>query len=278
MPLTLSGTTGVSGVDGTAGTPAAQGTDTNTGVFYGADTVSISTGGTARVVVNSDGQTVLGAGTAALPAVTTTGDTNTGVYFPAADTVAFAEGGVESARLNSSGELLVGTTSGGARVVASTSSGTSLYIDASSTNDAVMRWTASGVSKALNYWTPGTDRLYFAVGATGGLYLANGGTSWTSASDERVKDIIEPIENAVSKANSLRTVIGKYKADATNKRRAFLIAQDVKAVFPEAVDDGDENELGLQYADVIPLAIAAIKELSAKLDAAEARIAALEAK
>jgi hypothetical protein len=264
MPLILNGTTGVSGVDGTAGTPAVQGGDANTGTFYpAADTVGLATNGTERARVSSDGTfRVKGAGTAG-------------------STDAFlVDGGApaSAARINSSGELLVGTTTGGARVVASTSSGTSLYIDASSTNDAVMRWTASGVSKALNYWTPGTDRLYFAVGATGGLYLANGGTSWTSASDERVKDIIEPIENAVSKANSLRTVIGKYKADATNKRRAFLIAQDVKAVFPEAVDDGDENELGLQYADVIPLAIAAIKELSAELNEAKARIAALEAK
>lgn len=111
MPLTLSGTTGVSGVDGTAGTPAAQGTDTNTGVFYGTDTVSISTGGTARVVVNSDGQTVLGAGTASLPAMSTTGDLNTGTFYPAADTIGWTTGGSERARIDSSGNLLVGTTS-----------------------------------------------------------------------------------------------------------------------------------------------------------------------
>jgi hypothetical protein len=45
-------------------------------------------------------------GTAAAPSITTVGDTNTGIFFPAADTIAFVEGGVESLRLNSSGKLV----------------------------------------------------------------------------------------------------------------------------------------------------------------------------
>ncbi len=50
------------------------------------------------------------AGSAAAPAITTTGDTNTGIFFPAADTIAFAEGGAEAMRIDSSGNLLVGQT------------------------------------------------------------------------------------------------------------------------------------------------------------------------
>jgi hypothetical protein len=57
------------------------------------------------------GVTTFAAGTAALPAITTTGDTNTGIFFPAADTIAFAEGGAEAMRIDSSGNLLVATTS-----------------------------------------------------------------------------------------------------------------------------------------------------------------------
>jgi hypothetical protein len=34
-----------------------------------------------------------------LPAITTTGDTNTGIFFPAADTIAFTEGGGEAMRI-----------------------------------------------------------------------------------------------------------------------------------------------------------------------------------
>jgi len=68
----------------------------------------------SQIVTNSIANNVsvtFTAGSAAAPAVTTTGDTNTGMFFPAADTIAFAEGGVEAMRLDSSGNLLVGTTS-----------------------------------------------------------------------------------------------------------------------------------------------------------------------
>ena len=53
------------------------------------------------------------AGSAASAAITTTGDTNTGIFFPAADTIAFAEGGVEAMRIDSSGNLCVGSSSPG---------------------------------------------------------------------------------------------------------------------------------------------------------------------
>jgi hypothetical protein len=56
------------------------------------------------------GVATFAAGTAADPAITTTGDTNTGIFFPAADTIAFAEGGAEVARFDSSGNLGLGVT------------------------------------------------------------------------------------------------------------------------------------------------------------------------
>ena len=59
------------------------------------------------------GQVQLGAGTVSAPALSTTGDTNTGIFFPAADTIAFAEGGVEAMRINSSGNVGIGTSSPG---------------------------------------------------------------------------------------------------------------------------------------------------------------------
>jgi hypothetical protein len=58
------------------------------------------------------GSLLLPAGTVSAPALTTSADTNTGIFFPAADTIAFAEGGTEVARFDSSGNLLVGTSTG----------------------------------------------------------------------------------------------------------------------------------------------------------------------
>jgi hypothetical protein len=107
---------------------------------------------------------------------------------------------------------------------------------------------------------------------SGGVVLSNGATSWSAVSDETKKDIIEPIENGLAKIATLRAVIGKYKNEPEGIRRSFLIAQDVQAVLPEAVSpitDITDNTtaLGLAYSDVIPLLVAAIKELNAKFDA-----------
>lgn len=54
MAVTISGTSGITGVDGTAAAPSVTGTDTNTGLtFPAADTVSVATGGTEAMRVNS---------------------------------------------------------------------------------------------------------------------------------------------------------------------------------------------------------------------------------
>ena len=62
MALTLNGSTGLSGIVGSAGTPALQGTDTNTGYFFGTDTLGLSTGGTQRLQIDSSGNIKLGSG------------------------------------------------------------------------------------------------------------------------------------------------------------------------------------------------------------------------
>ena len=62
MTLILNGTTGISGVDGSSGTPAFKGNDSNTGISFGTDIVTINTGGTARVTTDASGN--VGFGTA----------------------------------------------------------------------------------------------------------------------------------------------------------------------------------------------------------------------
>jgi hypothetical protein len=70
------------------------------------DTVSERTsaaGVTVDGVLLKDAGIVVGAGSASAPSIAPTGDSNTGIYFPAADTIAFSEGGVEALRLDASG-------------------------------------------------------------------------------------------------------------------------------------------------------------------------------
>jgi len=86
-------------------------TSTATGSIITAGGVGIAKALYVGTTANIAGVATFSAGTAALPAITTTGDTNTGIFFPAADTIAFAEGGAEIARFDSSGNLGIGTSS-----------------------------------------------------------------------------------------------------------------------------------------------------------------------
>jgi hypothetical protein len=108
------------------------------------------------------------------------------------------------------------------------------------------------------------------ISNTNGVVLANGGTSWGSLSDENSKDIIEPIINACDNLSQVRTIIGKYKTDDKDKRRLFLIAQDIEKVYPEAVfrikNEEEEESLALNYQDLIPVLVKAIQELKAEID------------
>jgi len=64
----------------------------------------------AFTTLSATGVATFSAGTAALPAITTTGDTNTGIFFPAADTVGVSTGGSERLRVDSSGNVGIGVT------------------------------------------------------------------------------------------------------------------------------------------------------------------------
>ena len=63
MALNINGTTGISGVDGSASAPALTGTDSNTGINFGTDTVNINTGGVTRATVDSAGRLLIGTAT-----------------------------------------------------------------------------------------------------------------------------------------------------------------------------------------------------------------------
>jgi hypothetical protein len=200
-------------------------------------------------------------------------------YTAASGTAGNAITFTQAMTLDVSGNLLVGTTGNGtsARTIISQSSGSlpALYLSGGAGSTPLINFNGAGRVRSdgsyLTIETTNASGVIYMTANTNGVYLGVGGTSWTANSDERLKDIIEPISNAVSKVGSLRSVIGKFKTDETNTRRSFLIAQDVQAVFPEAVDASNPDRLGVAYSEVIPLLVAAIKELTARVQTIEAR-------
>lgn len=159
------------------------------------------------------------------------------------------------------------------------------FIGCTTTANYTVRLSLSQNS-GTNTWCVGPSasspaNFYVAATASTGVYLnGTAATAWSSASDERLKENLVPIENAIEKVTSLRTVIGNFIADEEKTKKAFLIAQDVENVLPEAVsinktEDGNEY-LGLAYTDVIPLLTAAIKEQQELIKQLQADVAALK--
>jgi hypothetical protein len=143
--------------------------DLGTLAFQDANAVNI-TGGVVGV----------SAGTASAPAITTTGDTNTGIFFPAADTIAFSEGGAEVARFDSSGRLGVGTSNPGEKlevqgkvqIAPNQTLGAALLLsaDAAGANGTEFETTYYGGSYGpMKFKTGGSERM--RVSSTGQLLV-----------------------------------------------------------------------------------------------------------
>jgi hypothetical protein len=315
MSLILDGTNGLSDVDGSAATPAIRGTDTNTGIFFpAADTIGFAEGGAEVARFDSSGRfgintttpdtllyvrqaTATGAsttgtnqctiennGAVGISLITPTANQATIRHSTALDQISSSitfdgagrfisfntVNGTERGRFTNNGDLLVGTTAG----LGSTGRVNILSANANP-NILEMRYNNAGAGQRWIVAIDSNNRYYHYNQNAVGVYIDNGATSWSGTSDERLKTDLKPIENAVEKVSSLRSVTGRFKSDEEGTSRSFLIAQDVQAVLPEAVSEADNEDktLGLRYTDVIPLLVASIKELNAKVEALEAKLA-----
>jgi len=123
-----------------------------------------------------------------------------------------------------------------------------------------------------------------------GVKITAGSTSWSSASDERLKRDWTLLTNATHKLRQL-TKVGTYEmlsrsgeSLANGIRLVGVSAQEVQKVLPEAVSTDAGGYLSLRYQDLMVLGLRATQELSdevvtlrqtnARLEEANARLEA----
>jgi hypothetical protein len=132
----------------------------------------------------------------------------------------------------------------------------------------------------IQFWTDnGSNRV-----ATGAITSSGSTTSYTSASDYRLKENVQPITMAMDVISSLNPVTYTWKSDGSPGHG--FIAHELQEVVPDAVvgekdavdSDGNIKSQGIDKSYLVSYLTAAIQELSTKNAALEARLAALEAR
>jgi len=303
MPVVINGSTGISGTDGSAGTPAVQGTDTNTGMFFpAADQIAFAEGGTEVMRIDASGNVGIGtsspAGKVGVERASgsagwayhfkATGVANDSGFFMTAsnntemvlrdssanlslitnsgNNLSFFTAGTERARITSDGRFLAGRT---------TSINGHSFQDAGGA-DTYRPTTTAGF---------GVHHFYSDVGGSQTLkaYVQADG-AYANLSDARFKTDITPARSYLKDLMSVEVVTYRWKGSEDDGKRLGVIAQQVEQVFPSLVKEvvsnpaSGETQKMLPNEAFIPMLITAVQELTAKLEATEARIATLEAR
>ena len=172
--------------------------------------------------------------------------------------------------------------SGTAAAIATFISGQSMNISGSSTScsgnsaTATTATTANATNTSNNFQMNSLGVGTAGSGTAGEIRATNNVTAYYS--DDRLKTRLGSIEGALDKVKTLDTFY--YEANETAQalgyeaiREVGISAQQVQAVMPETVAPApiDDKYLTVRYERLVPLLLAAIKELEAKVAALEAK-------
>ncbi len=112
--------------------------------------------------------------------------------------------------------------------------------------------------------------------AQGRITCNNDSTLFTTLSDYRLKEVLEPLPNGLDRLNQLNPVKFKWKKQGST-REGFL-AHEVAEIVPEAVSgekDGEDMQ-SVDYGRITPLLVKAIQEQQTIIEDLKARIETLE--
>ena len=206
-------------------------------------------------------------------------------------TLQFNIAAVEKARIDSSGNLLVGTTSGAdfkLRVNRSGNFGIATFTNSETSGltydqtQIIIGQAAGSGYMFARYYTSAGAAAQFAFRGDGQMLATS--TSIASISDARTKENVRESSDGLNTVLGLRAVRFDFKEGFSNNRKNQLgfIAQEVEAVFPDAVDvSGQFAEDESEYKTVapgtlIPVLVKAIQEQQALIEQLQADVAELK--
>ena len=150
---------------------------------------------------------------------------------------------------------------------------------------------------ARNSDAAGNDGLWIHGDGVGACIQGNNSTTWDQTSDRRLKKNIVDSSKGLAEINQIRVANFQYRTEdeidmaefpladgphqvvlrkGDEKVYAGVIAQEVEAVLPECIKVSAEGAKTVSTDPILWSMLNAIKELSAKNEALEARLAALE--
>jgi hypothetical protein len=176
-----------------------------------------------------------------------------------------ATGAITGASISvGTGNLTAGASGLGAVTATSLSSGTTLNVTGTSTLAGVnaTSLTSTGAISGTTLTTNGVSTLVGNVNVTGAIVATQNITAY---SDERLKEDIKNIPDALAKVCSIRGVTYE-RNDVITSRQTGVIAQELEAVLPEAVVTSEEGMKSVAYGNMVGLLIEAIKEQQVQID------------
>jgi hypothetical protein len=216
-------------------------------------------------------------------------------------------GATERLRITADGQVGIGTTDPQAglhidRPESGSSTALGVLLGGGSTGNPSIELRGSSKSPYIDFVeNTGLDYSTRLLSSSGVLNLNYGGTAAkpsyilnvaggiqcvgaVNTSDQRLKQEIRPLGGALASVLALRGVrykwnaLGVQRGGQANAEQVGVLAQEVEKIYPELVSTGADGYKAVNYAQLTPVLIEAIKELKAEVDALKARAATAETK